>query len=235
MAKSGRDYEPWLRVHHYSSSGKSTRAWGVKTGRTHTFLSDLEYHFFLLAEWDGLVKDIREQFPLLPVGETQEICKALGVRHPKKPQSGDDIVMTTDFLLSTEQRQEAWSIEPSDRLEKRRVLEKLEIERIYWQRRDVPFHIVTEKEIPAVTVKNIKWIRGVLAHQCSPERLKQTQEFFERTGRGKPIGDVCRESDDIFGLCVGDSLSSLKLLLATKQWKIDIGEPLSTKTILNLP
>ncbi|WP_343030041.1 TnsA endonuclease C-terminal domain-containing protein [Alkalibaculum sporogenes] len=45
-----------------------------------------------------------------------------------------------------------------DELLKERVLEKFEIEREYWQRRDIDWGIVTEEEIPKTMARNISYI-----------------------------------------------------------------------------
>lgn len=135
----GKNYKPWIRVHDISSLGKSTRRRGRKTDRTHTFFSDLEYHFFLLLEWDDSVVDIQEQYPLFPQAEIEQIADALGVKVPHIVGEKAPMTMTTDFLVTTKIGKEAWSIKPARALEKRRTLEKLEIERIYWDRRGVSF------------------------------------------------------------------------------------------------
>jgi len=48
-----------------------------------TFFSDPEYHFFLLLEWDDNITDIREQFPLTPQEEINEICEILRIKFPE--------------------------------------------------------------------------------------------------------------------------------------------------------
>lgn len=65
-------YKPWLRVSDVPSKGRSRRVRGLKSGRVHHLLSDLEYAIFLMAEYSTLIVDIREQFPLLPYGEITE-------------------------------------------------------------------------------------------------------------------------------------------------------------------
>lgn len=228
------EYKPWLRVHHYSSSGKSTRVRGGKTGRMHTLFSDLEYHFFLLADWDDRVEDIQEQYPLLPSAEIAEICQALGVRAPRKPGEKEDMVMTTDFLLTTRAGREAWSIKPSRMLENRRVLEKLEVEMLYWKKRNVDLRIATEKEIPPVVIRNIKWARGGVGHPCEPSQRERVRSFLEPKVKGIPLGDACREADEALGLDSGSSLAVAKHLILTKDWKVDMGGAISHKTMLEL-
>lgn len=158
----GADYKPWLQIQDVSSLGRSTRLKGIKTKRQHEFLSDLERNYFYLAEYSDFVIDIREQFPLLPLEETIVIAEELGIKHPTDPKNGEPIVMTTDFLLSIDIGQGvfevAQTIKMKDELLKERVLEKFEIEREYWQRRNIDWGIVTEEEIPKTMARNISYI-----------------------------------------------------------------------------
>ena len=66
-------YKPWLTVRDLSSRGRSHRVYGHKTKRTHHLLSDLELAIFLILEWNPLIQDIREQFPLR-IEQTEEIA-----------------------------------------------------------------------------------------------------------------------------------------------------------------
>ena len=51
----GADYQPWLKIQSVSSLGWSTRLKGIKTGRQHEFLSDLERNYFYLTEFSVVV------------------------------------------------------------------------------------------------------------------------------------------------------------------------------------
>ncbi|NWQ39995.1 TnsA endonuclease N-terminal domain-containing protein [Bacillus sp. EB106-08-02-XG196] len=102
---SGSDYKPWLNIQDVSSLGRSTRLKGIKTGRQHEFLSDLERNYFYLTEYSDFVIDIREQFPLFPLEETIVIADELGIKHPTDPKTNEPIVMTTDFLLTLDKGQ----------------------------------------------------------------------------------------------------------------------------------
>lgn len=70
--------------------------------------------------------------------------------------------MTTDFLLTVNKGQNvtevARTIKMKDELLKERVLEKFEIEREYWQRKDIDWTIVTEEEISKTMARNIGYI-----------------------------------------------------------------------------
>ena len=62
---TGEDYKPWINIQDFPSNGLSTRGKGWKTNRIHQFLSKLERDYFYVLEWNNIVIDIREQFPLI--------------------------------------------------------------------------------------------------------------------------------------------------------------------------
>ncbi|ELS8101828.1 TPA: TnsA endonuclease N-terminal domain-containing protein, partial [Escherichia coli] len=63
----GQSYQPWLRAQDVRSHGNRSIVFGLKTFRNHHFFSSVESNFFYLAEFNDLVIDIREQFPLIPL------------------------------------------------------------------------------------------------------------------------------------------------------------------------
>src|SRR5699024_12871486 len=83
-----------------------------------------------------------------------------GIKHPADPKTGDPIVMSTDFLLTVDKGQGvfevAHTIKMKDKLLEERVLEKFEIERVYWERRGISWGIVTEEEIDKTVARNIR-------------------------------------------------------------------------------
>ncbi|MDJ1110525.1 TnsA endonuclease N-terminal domain-containing protein [Macrococcus caseolyticus] len=159
---TGSDYKPWLNIQDISSFGRSKRLKGIKTGRQHEFLSDLERNYFHLTEYSNFIIDIREQFPLLPLEETIVIADELGIKHPVEPKTNEPIVMTTDFLLTVDKGEEivevARTVKMKDELYKKRVLEKFDIEKVYWERRNIDWGIVTEFQILKIFARNISYI-----------------------------------------------------------------------------
>ena len=68
---------------------------------------------------------------------------------------------TTDFVLTfnngINETEMAIAVKQSADLTSQRTLEKLEIERCYWSARNIPWQILTEKELPRAVVKNLRW------------------------------------------------------------------------------
>ncbi|WP_322005167.1 TnsA endonuclease N-terminal domain-containing protein [Paraburkholderia tropica] len=160
----GKEYKPWLTVYDVPSDGRVHRPRGLKTNRTHHLLSDIEYRHFLLLEWDPDVKDIREQFPL-DLDRTQAIAREAGIRHPRDTRSDEDNVMTSDFLVvvgeGKRRKLVVWAVKPAEKLNDKRVVEKLEIERRYWMSiGGAEWHISTELELPMPRIESLEWLRG---------------------------------------------------------------------------
>jgi hypothetical protein len=151
------EYKPWFNIQDVSSSGRSSRVKGIKTGRQHEFLSDNETNYFYILDLCSAVKDIREQYPILPIENTLDIADELGIQHPSDPRTKEHTVVTTDFLITTyDNRLQARTIKMWGKLDNERQMEKFEIERTYWERQGVDWGIVTEKEIDKNIIYSLK-------------------------------------------------------------------------------
>jgi hypothetical protein len=244
---SGIDYQPWLKIQDVSSLGRSTRLKGIKTGRQHEFLSDLERNYFYLTEFSDVVLDIREQYPLLPQEETIVIAEELGIKHPVEPKTGDPIVMTTDFLLTVNEGQGVFevarTIKMKDELLKERVLEKFEIEREYWQRKNIDWAIVTDEDIPKIVTRNISYIHDyydIRDYDIFREMDSQYIEdlslsLMQRLLNNKySIRTITNEFDTDTHLPFGSGVTLFYYLLAQKIIVIDMLKPLSLEQQIDI-
>jgi hypothetical protein len=155
----GKDYKPWIRVQDFSSRGTISRIYGFKTGRVHHLLSNHEKYYFYLMEWSEKVIDIREQFPLSDVKMAINIAESAGIRYPADRISGYPYVMTCDFMLTTSLGCKARTIKQVSELSNKRVIEKLEIERRYWNRLGIDWKLVTDRDIDVPKAQAIEWVR----------------------------------------------------------------------------
>lgn len=232
----GKDYRPWLTVRDVPSRGLSSRVRGWKTCRVHHFLSQLELSYFYTLEWSIPVIDIREQYPLLPQQSTLDIADRLKIKHPTDPKTKLPIVMTTDFLIDIlvdgKIQQRARTVKMSDALSSRRTLEKLEIERLYWEELGVDWGIVTEREIPRDLAANIKWLHSakeldvtspVSAHEVTlVEQLLAHSELDEHLS----LASVGETLDTRLRLPVGAGLWAIRHLIANRRMIVDISKSL---------
>ena len=242
----GADYKPWLLIQDVPSQGLATRIKGWKTKRVHHFLSNLELSYFYVLEWSPIVFDIREQYPLLPLEETLTIAEQCGIRHPTDPKTKEPVVMTTDFLITVprtiEVIEQARTVKTAKDLQSERTLEKLEIERRYWQGRNINWGIVSEQEIPEALAKNVEWLHPFfqvenLSSLANRELARITTVLtLEISKDDTPLADIAADCDDRLGLEPGTSLSVSRYLIANRQWSVDMNrliEPSKPLVLLN--
>lgn len=60
----GSQYKPAILIQDVPSVGRVSRIRGIKSGRMHSFMSDMERNLYYYLEYRDEVVDIREQFPL---------------------------------------------------------------------------------------------------------------------------------------------------------------------------
>lgn len=236
----GAEYKPWIKIQDVPSLGRSTRLKGIKTGRQHEFLSDMEKNYFYILEYSDSVTDIREQYPLLSIEETLTIADELGIQHPKNPKTGEDIVMTTDFLITKEVQGKtinvARTVKAKDMLMNKRVIEKFELERVYWERREVDWGIVTEEEINKVLAKNISFFHSYynLEELDSFADIDEAEfgdlvlEYVRRIVDAQAsVREVASLFDKDMNLQKGTGIAIFKHLLAKKIIFTDLLEPIN--------
>ncbi len=248
---TGKDYKPLLTVQDVPTDGKAHRDKGWKTDRVHHFLSTGEHDCFNILEWSPLVTDIREQYPLLSSDDTLEetltIARECEVDHPAIPDPNNPrkrplipIVMTTDFLITLlidgKIVEHARTVKLSKDLSSTRTLEKLEIERRYWEKRGVDWAIITECDIPLVISRNVKMIHEywhlptyVPAADIYDIATLLTELLTKE--HPQPLRHLTAASDKQLGFMGtkrGMSLSVAYYLVATRQWRIDMSIPINT-------
>lgn len=221
----GKDYKPWLYVQDVPSQGRSHRVYSHKTERVHHLLSDLELAVFLVFEWTSYVTDIREQFPL-KLEDTRAIALEHGLRHPCI--SGVDQVMSSDFLVDAESgphRQFVIQVKPMEALADPNTIMKLELERRYWQLKQVPWFLITEHEINPLIKQNIEWLYSVKVDGfVESELLAQLPilyKAFAKSPTSKVI-DICKQIDGAYDLGLGDTLRDVRALTANGFIKFNI-------------
>lgn len=179
----GAGYKPFMYVRDVPSTGTSSMVKSRVTGRTHHYLSRQEFKVHLEAEYSRCTKNIREQYALLPVAETQEIASELGVRHPIYPTTKTPTVMTTDLLITLAGPDGDQLLAISVKLTKDltpRNLEKLLIEKVYWSRRGVEWLLITEKEISSHRINNLSFFELSLVDDCMSSSTVTPEDFSKQ-------------------------------------------------------
>lgn len=249
----GKDYRPFLQVHRVPSKGICSRLLGSKTHRIHHTLSLIETKCLYLFEFAPYIKDIREQFPL-PLNRTQQIADTMGVIHPRKRvertttyvRAGrttivvelgmQPVEMTTDFVLTlTDDSLLAISVKYEKDCQRRRVREKLLIERRFWDELGVPYMIATERSINPHLVQNLRWMHNAVRSNLPPDTTQDAKALMEEAlEEGMTLGAATRHADAILKLPLGSGLQVARHLLRTKQWLTDLTKPINPGQHLKL-
>lgn len=234
----GKDYKPCILIQDVPSKGRSSRPCGIKTGRQHEFLSDLERNYFMVLEFIDDVVDIREQFPL-KLGETLLIAEELGLAHPTDTKTKEPIVMTSDFCITLKKGNSTQDIIRTAKYKKelidRRVMEKFYIEEKYWERHGLDWGIVTEEEINKNYSQNLSDILDYYDlndnHAFKEISFEEKDDiiiaFLQRiVGSEKNIREISSLFEKDLQLEKGAGITLFKHLVARKYINIDLFSPL---------
>jgi hypothetical protein len=165
-------YEPWIKVW---SGPKGTRRHffnGIKSNRNHHFLSDGEKRLGLVREALPETVDFYEQYPLYDIDLCIQLSVEMGIKYPVD-ENGEACVLSTDLFCQEidfttgEIIKVARTYKPIATFLKEtkhpvsitRTLQKLELERRYYQEKKIPFHIETDLNISKNHADNLVWTR----------------------------------------------------------------------------
>lgn len=235
----GEFYKPWLRVQDVTSKGVRSQIPGIKSKRKHHFMSLIETELFYLAEFSDSVVDIREQFPLLPINLSIKIAKSLDIKHPAHPVSKEPIVITTDLLLTRKINNaivyEAFSVKPEGDSGDLRVIEKIEIERLWWELLGVKFHYYTGNQDTAIQSKNIKWA----THSIRSDIPTFSDNYITAGLQLIPIGkvfikDICNDFMKHLEIKPENALELLRSLIGYKYISVNLSSQLEREDIIEI-
>ncbi|MBY7023511.1 TnsA endonuclease C-terminal domain-containing protein, partial [Clostridium botulinum] len=152
----------------------------------------------------------------------------------------------TDFLVNINYNNEhyeiARTIKSKDDLMNKRVSEKFEIERVYWEKKGIDWGIVTDDEIDKVIANNISLVHGYTEiwkidsfNDVEASELKDLiYEFMKRIiDNKKSMRTICTEFDNEMCLEKGSSLCIFKYLVINKNIEIDITEKINVNKVID--
>lgn len=224
-AGHGENYKPWIGVEDLSSRGRSRRAASPRLGRTVDLLSDGEYKCFLVLERAKHVHDIRENFPL-DRDLTQQLALQLGIKHPIYPGTCVPAVMTVDFLVDLTvdgvKRLCAVNVKHEEEASDPRSIEKLEIQREYFEQLEIPHHLIFPSRISDTLYANLDRVRsarnGLTDLEPRPgyfdEAATRLAAKLARVRSDDPIADLCAAVDVEGGYERGTGIRAMYLLLS---------------------
>lgn len=224
-------YRPWLTVSDIPSRGRSTRLYSHKANRIVHLLTDAQLRYFYLLEWSASTTDINEQYPLLNM---ETIIDQLDGSLIKRLKGRDNLphVMLTTFLITAmdgqgKEYQSARTIKDAVELEKAQTIERLELQRRYFNSRNIDFGIVTPYEIPMQRSKNIEWVLSALNVTnygvTQSEMIRYSERLLDRlSSKNKSLNDILTAFDRHMNVEVGTGLFVLRYLIASRRIQINM-------------
>ncbi|MEC1759894.1 TnsA endonuclease N-terminal domain-containing protein [Schinkia azotoformans] len=237
---AGSQYIPWTKTHEFSSIGRATRLYGLKTNRIHHLHSDNQLRAFLIFEWSDDVIDIRESYPLLDVLETIDERDDLRFDKFRDKETNEQLVLTTNFLLTLKDKYGgetyvARAVKNTSELNKKITFEKLEIERRYWEAKGVDWKIITEKQLPKVVANNIVWVRETLIDNDDTLNKVGLSTLLNRylyENDMYPLKEVLKLFEKDQGLKKGTGLFLFRYLIAKKDIRVNMTKAIDLSFIL---
>jgi hypothetical protein len=168
------------------------------------------------------------------VQDTQD----LKTHYFKNKNTGFPYVLTTTFLITIKSPNGgieyiARSVKAASELERKTTLEKLEMERRYWEVKSIDWSIITEKDINSVKVKNIEWVLSSI-HVISDMGLSE-QEIIELgavlqlrlySNKDSSIRSIVTGFEVDYALGEGLGLFLFRYLVAIKAVKLNMSIPI---------
>lgn len=167
----GPRYVPWLKVRDVPSRGTSVISHGILSGRAHHLLSELEATYFYLLERRSSTVEIREQWPILDIDRTLELCAKFGVRQGVR--NGYPEPFTVDFLITErvdgKLRYRAASIKSPEDAQDPGIRRRLAVEHAWCEERGIPWALVNTQRFNKTMLENLRFLRGWFRHRYVPD------------------------------------------------------------------
>ncbi|NAS19023.1 heteromeric transposase endonuclease subunit TnsA [Clostridium butyricum] len=219
-----------LKVTTFSSRGRATRIYSYKTKRIHHLQSDNQLKVFLIFEWIDSIKDIKENVELKNLQTTIYNVENLRLDKFTDMETGGLYQLHTNFLIKVlkEEKYEeiAVSVKSLSELERKMVIEKLEIERRYWKAKGIKFYLLTEKEIDKQLVENIRWCREAVIDKSIENKAEIAEKlyYFLQEKKEEILKEALNEFDTEEDVEPGTALFMFRYLIVVKEIYINMKE-----------
>ncbi len=192
---SGSRYVPWLKVRDVPSRGTSMVSRGVFSGRTHHLLSELEAIYFYLLERRSGTTEIREQWPILDMDRTLELCAKFGVR--PRIKNGYPEPFTIDFLITERINgrltHRAASVKSPEDARDPGTRMRLAVEHAWCKDRGIPWTLVNTQRFDKTMLETLRFLRGWFRHQYAPNAALEDRfmtQFAAHYAPNRPLSQV---------------------------------------------
>jgi hypothetical protein len=229
---NNEDYVPGIKIQDFSPRGRVSRIKGRTTNRVHHLLSDLETNVFYLFDFEEKITDIKEHYPLLDLHEVVDDLSDIKLEKFRNKKTGEEYIFTTTFVItltdSDGEKYLALSIRNETELYRDLLLEKLEVERRYWNKKGIRWSIITNKDIPMIKVNNIKWLYLGDTDIGHKEESYIKEVIANRITSNKcSIKKILDNIDTELSLSLGTALVILKRMIISNEILVDLYVPIN--------
>lgn len=126
--------------------------------------------------------------------------------------------MSSDFLIDTNMLRQpriAIQVKTSAELYNPRTIEKLELERRYWAKKNIPWYLLTEQQIPKIVIQNIAWLYPAQVALDELESTLAMAAFYLNFFLQNPTLQISQAAmilDQAYSLAPGESLQKIRSL-----------------------
>ncbi|MFS0756117.1 TnsA endonuclease N-terminal domain-containing protein [Noviherbaspirillum sp. 1P10PC] len=233
---AGVAYHPWLRVRDVPSIGTSGNPKGIKVSRIYHLLSTPERVFFHLLDRQPNVIDIREQFPILHLNETQSICSELGIRHTRRGPYPEPF--TLDFFVTRQTPLgvvfQARSIKTPEHAADPNVRLRLAVEHIWCQAHGIDWKLIDTSGFTGNLLSTLTFMRGwsVQRYIPNPEQADEFAKVFHNIyTKNLPLREIVELCSKRLKRGYGHCLNEFRYCA----WSNRIVVDLTAKLTLHLP
>ena len=224
----GLSYSSWLKLRDVPSRGTSSSVLGVKVRRKYRLLSELETTYYFLAERKPSFVDIQEQWPILDLDRTLELCAEYGVRHSYRGRFPEPF--TIDFLITEsidgKLHYSAKSIKTAEDAADPKVRLRLMIEHIWCREHGIAWTLIDTSEFSKEMLSNLRFMRAWFRNHYEPDLNsveRFSQQFQLSYGTNIPLNELIQRAakplrlaedvaKDIFRYCAWSDRIAVSLI-----------------------
>ena len=167
----GLGYKRWLNIRDVSSQGTSSSVRGIRVARPYHMLSELETIYFFLTERQSSVVDIREQWPVLDIDRTLELCALQGIRHKYSGPYPEPC--TIDFLITEKIDgvlcHRAASIKSAKDAADPEIRKRLYVEHTWCLEQGIPWTLIDTSDFDKKLLTLLRFMRGWFQNHFEPD------------------------------------------------------------------
>lgn len=172
---------------------------GIVVKRPYHLLSELEAIYFYLTERRPATADIREQWPILDVDRTIELCLQFGVRHPNRGPYPEPF--TIDFLISEvvdgEFKYRAASIKTPEDAANPEVRLRLAVEYAWCREHGIPWTLIDTSAFNKTMLATLRFMRSWFRNRYEPDTyiaMRFSEQFHSMYSANVLLDELIRNT-----------------------------------------